>query len=149
MWQSLRRARITWDNGLWWVMTDVRGHYLVKFAADNAKTVGVWNLGWTFLGMSHFFQQMKCLFMASFMFTLLFIYFIKPTSHPCHKWNIVHEEEPTYEQMKHMGILRIWKIGCLLPIVLGQPSSDSKAGGAWIGFPWILLCKLYPWKQAF
>jgi hypothetical protein len=51
--------------------------------------------------------------------------------------------------MKHMGILWIWKIGCLLPIVPGQPASDSKAGGGWIGFPWILLCKYYPWKQAF
>jgi hypothetical protein len=45
--------------------------------------------------------------MASFIFIRLFIYFIKPTSHPCHKWNIIDEEEPTHEQMKHMGILWI------------------------------------------
>jgi hypothetical protein len=57
--------------------------------------------------MSRFLQQMKSLFTASFIFTQLFIYFIKPTSDPCHKWNIIHEEEPTYEQMKHMGILWI------------------------------------------
>jgi hypothetical protein len=57
--------------------------------------------------MSRFLQQMKCLFTASFIFTQLFIYFIKPPSDPYHKWNIIHEEEPTYEQMKHMGILWI------------------------------------------
>jgi hypothetical protein len=57
--------------------------------------------------MGHFLQQMKSLFTASFIFTRLFIYFIKPTSHPCHKWNTIHEEEPGYEQMKDMGILWI------------------------------------------
>ncbi len=30
------------------------------------------------------------------------LFLLNQTSHPCHKWNIIHEEEPTYEQMKHI-----------------------------------------------
>jgi membrane-bound acyltransferase YfiQ involved in biofilm formation len=71
--------------------------------------------------MSHFLQQMKCLFTASFIFTRLFVYFIKPTSHACHKWSIIHEEEPTYEQMKHMGILWIWKLAAYCPFCGASP----------------------------
>jgi hypothetical protein len=82
--------------------------------------------------MSHFFQQMKCLFTASFMFTLLFIYFIKPTIHPCHKWNIIHEEEPTYEQMKHMGIqyYGFEKLAAYCPLCRASPHQTvrQKAG---------------------
>jgi hypothetical protein len=98
-----------------------QGSWLSKFAAHNAITVGVWNLGGSFVGMSPFLQQMKCLFTASFIFTRLFIYFSKPTSHPYHKWNIIHEEEPTCEQMKQMGILWIWKLASYCPFCRGNP----------------------------
>ncbi len=75
----------------WLTSVHPKGPLFRKFAADNAITVECetwvepslawaisynrWNLGWTFFGMSHFLQQMKCLFTASFIFTRLFIYF--------------------------------------------------------------------------
>jgi hypothetical protein len=121
IWPGWQLREIMAFGASWRTSALHQGPLFSKFAADNTVTVGVWNLGWTFLGTSQFLQQMKCLFTASLIFTLLFIYFIKPTSHPDHKWNIIHEEEPTYEQMKHMGILWIWKLANYCPFCRASP----------------------------
>jgi hypothetical protein len=164
IWAGWQLRGIMAFGELWVTYVRSKGPLFSKFAADNAITVQceTWvepSLAWAIrvecetwfehsLAWAISYNRWNvCLWHHLFSPGCSFS-FIKPTSHPSHKWNIIHEEEQTYEQMKHMGKLWIWKIGCLLPILLGEPSSDGKAG-AWIDIPIFFYVRNIPGSKHF
>ncbi len=123
----------------WLTSVQPKGPLFRKFAADNTITVEceTWvepSLAWAISYNRWNVCLRHHLFSPSCSFILLNQQVIHVTNGTYHSWRT---NLWTNETDGHIMDL---KIGCLLPILSGEPSSDCK-GGAWIGFPLILLCQ--------